>query len=173
MLSVAFVERGADAVRKAAPAEQHDTVAIRRGHGTGACVRHVVPRERRLLLRDQDHAGQLARRHELHGEPHVGHEPDVRVVTQVPLHDLVDRRPVVEDALAFFCVRAHPSALRSQQLRKRGVGGHRTAEAIKLAQKEFKGQEDVAKILTFMEGTKRGISRAVHLDLEREADHQL
>lgn len=51
--------------------------------------------------------------------------------------------------------------------------GHRTAEAIKLAQKEFKGQEDVAKILTFMEGTKRGISRAVHLDLEREADHQL
>ena len=48
--------------------------------------------------------------------------------------------------------------------------GHRTAEAIKLAKKEFKGQEDVAKILAFMEGTKRGISRAVSSDLEREFD---
>jgi UDP-N-acetylglucosamine acyltransferase len=48
--------------------------------------------------------------------------------------------------------------------------GHRTAEAIRLAKKEFKGQADVAKILTFMEGTKRGISRAVSPDLEREFD---
>jgi UDP-N-acetylglucosamine acyltransferase len=48
--------------------------------------------------------------------------------------------------------------------------GHRTAEAVKLAKKEFKGQEDVAKILAFMEGTKRGISRAVSSDLEREFD---
>ncbi len=48
--------------------------------------------------------------------------------------------------------------------------GHRTAEAIRLAKKEFKGQADVAKILTFMEGTKRGISRAVSLDMEREFD---
>ena len=44
--------------------------------------------------------------------------------------------------------------------------GHRTAEAIKLAKKEFKGQEDVAKILTFMEGTKRGMSRAATPDAE-------
>jgi UDP-N-acetylglucosamine acyltransferase len=44
--------------------------------------------------------------------------------------------------------------------------GHRTAEAIRLAKKEFKGQADVAKVLTFMEGTKRGISRVVSLDLE-------
>ncbi len=48
--------------------------------------------------------------------------------------------------------------------------GHRTAEAIRLAKKEFKGQADVAKILTFMEGTKRGISRALSPDLEREFD---
>jgi UDP-N-acetylglucosamine acyltransferase len=48
--------------------------------------------------------------------------------------------------------------------------GHRTAESIRLAKKEFKGQADVAKILTFMEGTKRGISRAVSPDLEREFD---
>lgn len=51
--------------------------------------------------------------------------------------------------------------------------GHRTAEAIRLAKKEFKGQPDVSKILTFMEGTKRGISRAVSLDLEREYDQQV
>ena len=51
--------------------------------------------------------------------------------------------------------------------------GHRTAEAIRLTKKEFKGQSDVAKILTFMEGTKRGISRAVSLDLEREFDQQM
>jgi UDP-N-acetylglucosamine acyltransferase len=44
--------------------------------------------------------------------------------------------------------------------------GHRTAEAIRLAKKEFKGQADVAKVLTFMEGTKRGISRSVSIDLE-------
>ncbi|HEU5091911.1 MAG TPA: acyl-[acyl-carrier-protein]--UDP-N-acetylglucosamine O-acyltransferase, partial [Nitrospira sp.] len=51
--------------------------------------------------------------------------------------------------------------------------GHRTAEAVRLAKKEFKGQTDVAKILAFMEGTKRGISRAVSLDLEREFDQQV
>jgi UDP-N-acetylglucosamine acyltransferase len=51
--------------------------------------------------------------------------------------------------------------------------GHRTAEAIRLAKKEFKGQADVAKMLAFMEGTKRGISRAVSLDSEREFDQQV
>ncbi len=51
--------------------------------------------------------------------------------------------------------------------------GHRTAEAIRLAKKEFKGQADVAKVLSFMEGTKRGISRAVNVDTEREFDQQV
>jgi UDP-N-acetylglucosamine acyltransferase len=51
--------------------------------------------------------------------------------------------------------------------------GHRTAEAIRLAKKEFKGQADVAKMLAFMEGTKRGISRAVNVDTEREFDQQV
>jgi UDP-N-acetylglucosamine acyltransferase len=51
--------------------------------------------------------------------------------------------------------------------------GHRTAEAIRLAKKEFKGQADVAKMLAFMEGTKRGISRAVSLDSQREFDQQV
>jgi UDP-N-acetylglucosamine acyltransferase len=44
--------------------------------------------------------------------------------------------------------------------------GHRTAEAIRLAKKEFKGQADVAKILTFLGGTTRGISRVVNSDIE-------
>jgi UDP-N-acetylglucosamine acyltransferase len=50
--------------------------------------------------------------------------------------------------------------------------GHRIAEAIRLAKKEFKGQADVAKILTFMEGTKRGISRVVSVDLDLEFDQE-
>ncbi len=46
--------------------------------------------------------------------------------------------------------------------------GHRVAEAIRLTKKEFKGQADVAQILTFMEATKRGVSRAVSVDQEDE-----
>ena len=42
------------------------------------------------------------------------------------------------------------------------------AEAIRLAKKEFKGQEDVAQILTFMEATKRGVSRSVSVEQEDE-----
>jgi UDP-N-acetylglucosamine acyltransferase len=37
-----------------------------------------------------------------------------------------------------------------------------------LAKKEFKGQADIAKILTFMEGTKRGVSRSVSIDIDLE-----
>jgi UDP-N-acetylglucosamine acyltransferase len=50
--------------------------------------------------------------------------------------------------------------------------GHRVAEAIRLTNKEFKGQADVAKILTFMEGTKRGVSRVVNVDLDIEFDQE-
>lgn len=50
--------------------------------------------------------------------------------------------------------------------------GHRIAEAMRLAKKEFKGHPDVAKILTFMEGTKRGISRVVNVDLDIEFDQE-
>ena len=42
--------------------------------------------------------------------------------------------------------------------------GHRSAEAIRLARDQFKDQADVAQILTFMEATKRGISRSVGKD---------
>ena len=50
--------------------------------------------------------------------------------------------------------------------------GHRMAEAIRLAKKEFKGVADVAKVLTFMEGTKRGVSRVVSIDLDLEFDQE-
>jgi len=50
--------------------------------------------------------------------------------------------------------------------------GHRVAEAIRLTKKEFKGQADVAKILTFMEATKRGVSRVVSIDLDIEFDQE-
>ena len=46
--------------------------------------------------------------------------------------------------------------------------GHRAAEAIRLAKEEFKGHADVAQILAFMEGTKRGVSRSVGTELEDE-----
>lgn len=46
--------------------------------------------------------------------------------------------------------------------------GHRIAEAVKLAKEEFNDQADVAQVLTFMEGTKRGISRSVSKDQEDE-----
>jgi UDP-N-acetylglucosamine acyltransferase len=46
------------------------------------------------------------------------------------------------------------------------------AEAIRLAKKEFKGVADVAKILAFMEGTKRGVSRVVSIDLDLEFDQE-
>lgn len=46
--------------------------------------------------------------------------------------------------------------------------GHRMAEAIRLAKEEFKGQADVAQIISFMEGTKRGVSRSVSKELEDE-----
>ena len=46
--------------------------------------------------------------------------------------------------------------------------GHRTAEAAKLAQAEFRDQPDVVTILEFLEGTKRGICRSVGKDQEDE-----
>ena len=42
------------------------------------------------------------------------------------------------------------------------------AEAIRLAKDEFKGQADVAQIITFMEATKRGVSRSVSKEQEGE-----
>jgi UDP-N-acetylglucosamine acyltransferase len=39
--------------------------------------------------------------------------------------------------------------------------GHRVSEAIKLAREEFHGNEDVATLLAFLEGTKRGICKSV------------
>lgn len=48
--------------------------------------------------------------------------------------------------------------------------GHRIAEAVRLAKEEFKDQADVAQVLTFMEGTKRGISRSVSKEQEDEEE---
>jgi UDP-N-acetylglucosamine acyltransferase len=39
-------------------------------------------------------------------------------------------------------------------------GGYRLAEAAKLARQRFDGNPDVKEVLTFLEGTKRGICRA-------------
>jgi UDP-N-acetylglucosamine acyltransferase len=81
--------------------------------------------------------------------------------------------------------RAHLYGLNSVGLRRHGFSadriavlkkaydllfrsGHRIAEAIRLAKDEFKGQADVAQIVTFMEGTKRGVSRSVSLEQEGE-----
>jgi UDP-N-acetylglucosamine acyltransferase len=81
--------------------------------------------------------------------------------------------------------RAHLYGLNSVGLRRHGFSadriavlkkaydllfrsGHRVAEAIRLAKEEFKGDADVAQIITFMEGTKRGISRSVSKELESE-----
>lgn len=81
--------------------------------------------------------------------------------------------------------RAHLYGLNSVGLRRHGFSadriavlkkaydllfrsGHRVAEAIRLAKDEFKGQADVAQIITFMEGTKRGVSRSVSKEQEGE-----
>ena len=81
--------------------------------------------------------------------------------------------------------RAHLYGLNSVGLRRHGFSadriavlkkaydllfrsGHRIAEAIRLAKDEFKGQADVAQIVRFMEGTKRGVSRSVSLEQEGE-----
>jgi len=81
--------------------------------------------------------------------------------------------------------RAHLYGLNSVGLRRHGFSadriavlkkaydllfrsGHRAAEAIRLAKEEFKGHADVAQILAFMEGTKRGVSRSVSTELEDE-----
>ena len=46
--------------------------------------------------------------------------------------------------------------------------GHRMAEAVKRARDEFKDHADVQELLTFLEGTKRGICRSVGKDQEDE-----
>lgn len=46
--------------------------------------------------------------------------------------------------------------------------GHKIPAAIKLAKAEFADQADVIQMLTFMEGTKRGVSRSVTKDQESE-----
>ena len=46
--------------------------------------------------------------------------------------------------------------------------GHRMAEAVKLARDEFRESADVQELLTFIEGTKRGICRSAALDLDLE-----
>jgi UDP-N-acetylglucosamine acyltransferase len=46
--------------------------------------------------------------------------------------------------------------------------GHRMADAIKLARDEFKDNPDVAEVLTFMEGTKRGVCRSTATDMDIE-----
>ncbi len=46
--------------------------------------------------------------------------------------------------------------------------GHRMADAIKLARDEFRGTADVLEVLSFMEGTKRGVCRSTATDMEVE-----
>jgi UDP-N-acetylglucosamine acyltransferase len=46
--------------------------------------------------------------------------------------------------------------------------GHRTAEAARLAKAEFGDQPDVMTVVSFLEGTKRGICRSVGKDQEGE-----
>ncbi|MGQ0810406.1 MAG: acyl-ACP--UDP-N-acetylglucosamine O-acyltransferase [Nitrospiraceae bacterium] len=46
--------------------------------------------------------------------------------------------------------------------------GHRMAEAVKLAKDTFKDNPDVLEVVSFMEGTKRGICRSVSRDQEDE-----
>ena len=81
--------------------------------------------------------------------------------------------------------RAHLYGLNSVGLRRNGFSGervavlkkaydllfrsgHKLADAVKLAKAEFSASPDVAQMLAFMEGTKRGISRSVSMDLEGE-----
>jgi UDP-N-acetylglucosamine acyltransferase len=46
--------------------------------------------------------------------------------------------------------------------------GHRMAEAMKIAREEFKDSVDVLQVLTFMEGSKRGVCRSVGKEAEAE-----
>lgn len=46
--------------------------------------------------------------------------------------------------------------------------GHRTAEAIKRARDAFQDNADVSEVLTFMEGTKRGVCRSTATDTDTE-----
>lgn len=46
--------------------------------------------------------------------------------------------------------------------------GHRMAEAIKLARDAFQDNADVSAVLTFMEGTKRGVCRSTSADADTE-----
>jgi UDP-N-acetylglucosamine acyltransferase len=46
--------------------------------------------------------------------------------------------------------------------------GHRMAEAMKIAREEFKDSADVLQVLTFMEGSKRGVCRSVGKEAEAE-----
>jgi UDP-N-acetylglucosamine acyltransferase len=44
--------------------------------------------------------------------------------------------------------------------------GHRMAEALKLARDEFRDNPEVLEVLTFMEGSKRGVCRSVGKEAE-------
>jgi UDP-N-acetylglucosamine acyltransferase len=46
--------------------------------------------------------------------------------------------------------------------------GHRMADAIKLTRDEFPDNPDVSDVLTFIEGTKRGVCRSTAQDMEME-----
>ena len=46
--------------------------------------------------------------------------------------------------------------------------GHRMADAIKLTRDEFPDNPDVSEVLTFIEGTKRGVCRSTAQDMEME-----
>jgi UDP-N-acetylglucosamine acyltransferase len=46
--------------------------------------------------------------------------------------------------------------------------GHRMAQAVKLAKETYKDNQDVLAVVTFMEGTKRGICRAAGKEEEHE-----
>jgi UDP-N-acetylglucosamine acyltransferase len=46
--------------------------------------------------------------------------------------------------------------------------GHRMAEAIKLGRDAFRDNADVSEVLTFMEGTKRGVCRSTAADADTE-----
>ncbi|OQW67663.1 MAG: acyl-[acyl-carrier-protein]--UDP-N-acetylglucosamine O-acyltransferase [Nitrospira sp. ST-bin5] len=81
--------------------------------------------------------------------------------------------------------RAHLYGLNSVGLRRHGFSsdriraikkaydvlfrsGHKISEAVKLVKDEFTDQADVAQMLAFIEGTKRGVSRSVAKDQEGE-----
>ncbi len=48
--------------------------------------------------------------------------------------------------------------------------GHRVAEAVKLARQSFETNQDVMQVVSFMEGTKRGICRSVGKEQESEEE---